>query len=241
MDLDNYCLLKGLDRLKSMEIDAKEILWRNEIVQNPSSIPNYEYWEYSHSSENQIVETRKIIGTHHCDYYEKSWVEMLGCLKRANFLTTESALRWSKEKLWSISLNNFDGAFYIAGDGNHRVSLSKFMGIPEINVGSVNHYQFNQTRFDFDKMLSQRVIEKVNSDEHSTKVNLGDVKIRIDNNSGKEFIEFFDSSEVSKWVRLKSRYFSSWQDIISGHYDFEGLESDFLRKVIITYKLNHGE
>lgn len=224
-----------------MGIDANEILWRNEIVQNPSSIPNYEYWEYTHSSENQLVETGKIIGTHHCDYYEKSWVEMLGCLKRANFLTKESALRWSKEKLWSISLNNFGGAFYIAGDGNHRVSLSKFLEIPEISVGNVNYYQFNQTRFDFDQMLIQRAIEMIDSDNHIAIVDLGDVKIRLDYYSDKKFFEFFDSVEVPKWVKFKSRYFSSWQDIISGHYDFENLDLEYLRKVIINYKVNREE
>jgi hypothetical protein len=238
MDLDNYCLETGLKRLKSMGIDANEILWRNEIVQNPNLIPNYEYWEYSHSSENQLVDTGKIIGTHHCDYYEKSWVEMLGCLKRANSLTKESALKWSKEKLWSISLDNFGGAFYISGDGNHRVTLSKFLGIPDINVGCVAYYQFKQTRFDFDQMLIQRSIERVYIDNHITIVYLADVKIHIKYNSGKEFIEFFDRVNPSKWVKFKSHYFSILQDKISEYYDFENLEVDFLKKVIVAYKLN---
>lgn len=239
--MDNYYLAAGLNRLKSMGIDANEILWKNEIVQNPGSIPNYEYWEFSHSSENQIVETGKIVGTHHCDYYGKSWIEMLGCLKRAKFLTKESALRWSVEKQWSISLNDFGGAFYIAGDGNHRVCISKFLGFSAIETGHVNHYRFNQARFDFDKMLNQRAIEMIDSDNHIAIVDLGDVKIRLDYYSDKKFFDFFDSVEVSKWVRFKSRYFSSWQDIISGHYDFEGLDAEYLRKAIIAYKLNRSE
>lgn len=236
--MDNNCLQTGYNRLKSIGMDFNEIFWKNDIVQDPSSIPNYEYWEYSHTSVNQFVKTNEIIGTYHSNYYNKTWVEMLGCLQRAKYLTKETALSWINEKQWSISINNFGGTFYIAGDGNHRVCLSKFLGISEICVGKVNYYQFNQTRFDLDQMFIKRELKWIYADNGKVIVYLGKIKIQLDNSSLHEFIEFYDGIEPSKLARYRCLYFSKNQKLFYEQFDFDNLDAKKLRKVIENYKLN---
>lgn len=235
---DNYYELEGNKRLKSLEVNPENVPWKNNQVLCYNSIMNKEYWDEVRITSNEKVELNKIIGTYHSDYFNKSWLEMLGCLKRidSSTLNREHVLKVLEEKRMDISLHKFGESYFISG-GNHRVCMSKFLGNKTLLIETVYHHQFNNRRFEIDEMLKKRKIEVVYNDGNKLTLQMGEIIVKTSYNYAKEFIDFFDKIQVTKWDKLRNKL-NFEGEVSFRHFEYNSKQSIEIVKSIKHYKLN---
>lgn len=73
-----------------------------------------------------------IVGTQHPDYIGLTWEELLHQGKRMHIniplVIKNPQYYWdSGKKLPTMSYNRYEGKYYVAGDGNHRSAIAKFI------------------------------------------------------------------------------------------------------------------
>ena len=234
--MSDYCFKVGHERLRGLEVNSKSISWKNNIVLCPKLIPNYNYWENRECAKNITIDLEKVKGTTHQDYQGLSWIEMLGSLKRATSISKESVLNWINRST-DISLYKFGDEYYITG-GNHRICIAKFLSRKQLQVSKVSHFYFNQVRFDIDRKIEERGISKIYSNENSLILDLGETKVKMNYDSGEEFLDFFDKIEISKWKRFSSKSFFKREDAPIGHHHFDSMDLSELKKAVESFKLN---
>lgn len=174
----NFNAKKGYELLQKLGVDATKLHWKDDIVFDMRLLTNYDYWECFDTS-SETVPVDKIVGTCNGKYTNKSWIEMLGCLERTNDITRESAISKAKNTQF-MCLNKFGDKYYISADGNHRVCLSKFLGLKTMDVGFVSHHKFNQARYDLDLSL-KREAEKILENSKIEGINCKEKKSIITN------------------------------------------------------------
>lgn len=125
--------------------------WFFEKVYCPEDLDNFQFYYYDNCTYEEIS-VDKIVGTTHCDYYHKAWLEMLSNLKHyktdndINFVKA-IILRKDDDK----SVHEYNGKYYIVA-GNHRFCQAKFLGISKVYC-SVSKYKFNHQDFSLYKEL----------------------------------------------------------------------------------------
>lgn len=82
--------------------------------------------------DNADVPVNQIVGTQHPDYIGLTWEELLYKGKRMHInlpLAQENPGYYysDEKKLPTMSFNKHEGLYYVAGDGNHRSVIAKFL------------------------------------------------------------------------------------------------------------------
>ncbi|MEL4308950.1 hypothetical protein [Joostella sp. CR20] len=147
--MQNYCLNKGVERLKQFEIAEFEEWYYDKLIYY-NDYPNIDYWKtlphtYHEASD---VPLKKVIGTNHINYANNTWLENLGCLKRfSSYYTREYSTKYfdSEDRKPTNSYAKF-GDDYIITEGNHRTHSAKFLGYESIK-GHVTEYFFDHELF----------------------------------------------------------------------------------------------
>lgn len=136
LTLDEKLELLGLDEAH-----------REKLANTPcvmSRVPNI--YENQIETITQTIDLEKLVGWNCGDgRYKANWLQCLDCLKKAEdfylagdkkkyekFLTNVSALKKAEIPLPVVIV--FDGDYYIDGDGKHRLTIAKAMGIKKIPV-----------------------------------------------------------------------------------------------------------
>lgn len=162
-------MIRKMDKLKldvmtwltTLGVDHRANNWYRDPVFHPNHLKHIKYFKELCSSV-KTIDPRKIIGISHDLTYNfvKSylddpildWSDLLVHLQginglRRDFQDRESLLNHITRNKSSIQVHKY-GNHYFSTDGQHRLCLAKFMGIPSIEVQVVEFY--------FDKKLFQR-------------------------------------------------------------------------------------
>lgn len=101
--------------------------------------------------KDQLIDPKRIVGTCHSDYFEKTLFESLNSLKRfdrvlnnlknnPNYYTSNET-RNNNEKKIGLAYKQQEDKYYINGDGNHRLITAKSLGFPKILINEITIYQ----------------------------------------------------------------------------------------------------
>jgi hypothetical protein len=153
----NNSISEGFKRLQKLKPNYKYEKWYFSKVLKKSDIPYISFYSDNYSFKTKkIIKSTEIIGTHHTDYHDKLWIEMLGSLKKFNVDNYSTAKKIILENNHPKSLNKF-GDYIMIGEGNHRFCMAKFLGIDFYNMPIVE-YEFNDKFFSKWQELKKRDI-----------------------------------------------------------------------------------
>ena len=245
--MTNYCFNEGLNRIKILNPNFEYKKWINNIAIHPESIPEYHFYE----KQNPIIKTsykinsKQITGTSHPDYCNKSWVEVLGNLKRWKLyvdeihLATENVLN---EKLVDKKSVAKYGDNIIVSMGNHRCCFSKFLELDEITV-DMEEYQFNHTLYSMVKEYENRgfFIDKNSYRNENWIVVVNEQKIFIPEHLKYDFLEFYDATYLNLKFIVKHEL-KQLLGLMNEQQEYFSLKetNDFvkIKSHIIAHKLN---
>lgn len=161
--------------------------WYFEKVHCPEDLDNFQFYYYD-GSTYEAISVDKIVGTVHCDYYRKAWLEMLSNLKRHK---TDNDIESIREIILKKddgkSVNEYNGKYYIA-EGNHRFCQAKFLKIPKVYCW-VSKYKFNSQDFGIYEELINNNFTCTYFNGFFRDVKLGDIWIHVE-----------DRSDISKLI-----------------------------------------
>lgn len=168
--ISNFGWLKEL-------IAIEECDWYSSRVKRTEDVENYAFYDSEPSESEEIIDPRKIVGISYCYDYNSSseitWIELLNSLKRFHKIRSNFH---SEEQLVTHSNADFSGDYrclhkygdeYFTVNGQHRVTLSKFLGLQSIKV-KVREFKINQSKFEqyqnkmelVNLLLENRMIDK---------------------------------------------------------------------------------
>ncbi|MGW6380913.1 hypothetical protein [Peribacillus butanolivorans] len=139
----------NIEKLKHFNLISKE---REKEIREIYFKRYYEEkWEVKVGTiKNQLIDSKKIAGTCHSDYYEKTLFESLNSLKRFERILAELRInpkyytsdetRDKYEKKISLTYKKHEDKYYITGDGNNRLITVLAIGFPEILVNEICVY-----------------------------------------------------------------------------------------------------
>lgn len=201
--MNNYCINEGLQRIKLLNPSFEFEKWVNTTAIPPESIPDYHFYEKQNPTIKRSckINPKQIVGTSHPDYCNKSWIEVLGNLKRWKLyvdeihLATENVLN---EKLVDKKSVAKYGDNIIVSMGNHRCCFSKFLELDEINV-DMEEYQFNHTLHSMVKEYENRgfYIDTNSYRNENWIVVVNGQKIFIPEQLRYDFLEFYDATYLN--------------------------------------------
>ena len=152
--------------------------WYFEKVQSPEDLENFEFY-YCQGYAYEEISVEKIIGTTHCSYFHKAWLEMLTNLKRH---VTDNNVELVKQAILrkddGKSVDEYSGKYYIC-EGNHRLCQAKFLGIPKVYC-MVTKYKFNHQDFSLYQELINNNFTCTYSGGFFRDIKLGDVCIYVE-------------------------------------------------------------
>jgi hypothetical protein len=121
-----------------------EASWQKEIVKKPEDILDFDLYSKTHLPEVVAdVELSRIVGTDHCRYYGKTWVEMLYNLSRANASNAIASENYQRMVITNqdhsqgkqpITVRQYGEEYVLCQSGNNRVCHAKFLGIPTLRI-----------------------------------------------------------------------------------------------------------
>ena len=180
-----------------------------------------------------------VVGTHHIDYKGKKWIEMFGCLKHGHQKSAEIAKKWLSTVTNTISLNKYNGKYYIGGDGNHRVCYAKFLGYKKLKVRSVSFYELDEKHTTYRNQLLNLTLEVNSWSDDRYDVQMGEVELFIRTEELNQFIELFNNSNIGLVVRLKFKYLKKEKiDKLFWYFPTREKEVKKLSKLIVAYKMS---
>lgn len=201
--MNNYCINEGLQRIKLLNPDFEFKKWINNTAIHPESIPEYHFYEKQNPSIKTSckINPQQITGTSHPDYYNKSWIEVLGNLKRWKLYVNEIHLAAGSvlnERLVDKKSVAKYGDNIIVSMGNHRCCFSKFLELDEITV-DITEYQFNHSLYSMVKEFESRGfhIDTSNYRDENWIVVVNGQKIFIPEYLKHDFLAFYDSTYLN--------------------------------------------
>lgn len=239
MNTDLYCENKGIEHYIDLFGKKPDFPWQNHIVQFPEQLDDFEYYKYSGRYEKDLViDLEDVVGTHHIDYRGKKWIEMFGCLKHGHQKSAESAEKWLSTMTNTISLNKYDGKYYVGGDGNHRVCYAKFLGYKKLKVHSVSFYELDEKHINYRGQLINLNLEINSWSDDRYDVQMGEIELFIRTEELNQFIELFENSKLGFVDRLKFKYLKDEnEDKFFWFSPKREKEVKHLSKLIGSYKL----
>lgn len=205
-------------------ISEKRVQELNEIFIKKYYI---EDWESEiNQLEDVYVDVDKIVGTHHSSYNNQNLFKAVNKLKKSipsiqwrlinpnYFHSNESRDRSEKEL--SLAYKQHLDEYYICGDGNNRILISKALG-GEILVNKV--YVYNENTFlkqQLNKLLRFGFTYKFAGEQIIIESN--HVKLIIDGfeNELEQFLRHYENIKISSWdekiFKLKSIFISNYRN-----------------------------
>ncbi len=119
--------------------------WAWERVIPMEEVEDLQFYHYRENTTTvQQVPLKNVIGTYHCNYSNRSWIEMLLNLSRNKILSPDHAYQAFDNPDDSDDVVSFSryGDNYIIGGGNHRTCFAKF-GDREFVTAEVTEYFFD--------------------------------------------------------------------------------------------------
>lgn len=121
-----------------------EASWQKQVVKKPEDILNFNLYSKTHLPEIVTdVELNKIVGTDHCRYYDRTWLEMLYNLSRAKASDAIASDIYQKMVISNrdhsqgkqpITVRQYGAEYVLCQSGNNRVCHAKFLGIPTLRI-----------------------------------------------------------------------------------------------------------
>lgn len=112
--------------------------WAFEVVLEPQSVEHFYFYKEVSNADSVIqeVDLQKVVGTYHCDYFDKTWLEMVLRLKRDEISDTSVAIQAFENPSRKNDIVTMDklGDKYLITNGNHRTCLAKFSNQRFVNA-----------------------------------------------------------------------------------------------------------
>ena len=191
-----------------------------------SDIENIQFYNSSVYHEKYKVPIKNIIGTSHVDYTNKTWLEVLGGLKRFSNWTKDKLLEYVKSNEQYIGLSYAKyGNHFIISQGNHRSCLAILSGLEYIET-DVSEFILDKHLLDtYNKLIELNLFsssfdfQNVRTNDPTKRVwtlNLNNIDIYIRNqNSLDYFLELYESIDIN-WMSVYSasikRFFNRLDD-----------------------------
>jgi len=245
--MTNYCFNEGLNRIKVLNPNFEYKKWINNIAIHPESIPEYHFYEKQNPTIKRSckINPKQIVGTSHPDYCNKSWVEVLGNLKRWKLyldeihLATENVLN---EKLVDKKSVAKYGDNIIVSMGNHRCCFSKFLELDEITV-NMEEYQFNHTLYSMVKEYENRgfFIDENQYKNETWNISINNYLVSIPEHLKNDFLEFYDSvmMNIKSIISIEFNHLMNLNNRSKIHFELEC--SDSFRKIqnqVVAHKFD---
>ncbi|MBX9970702.1 hypothetical protein H7K06_24535 [Priestia aryabhattai] len=143
----------NIDKLKHFNFITEE---REEEIQATYFKRYYlEKWEVKVGTiKDTLIDPKKIVGTRHSDYYERTLFESLNSLKRFESILAELIInpnyytsnetRNNNEKKIDLAYKRHEDKYYINGEGNNRLITSVVLGFPKILINEITIYDESQ-------------------------------------------------------------------------------------------------
>ncbi len=206
--MKNYCFNKGIERLKQFEITEFENWYMDKLI-HYDDYPLLDCWQTLHCKyyENVDIPLKKVIGTGHINYANRTWLENLGCLKRFSpYFTKDYSTKYflSEDRRVTNSYAKFGDDYIILG-GNHRTHSARFLGFESIK-GNVTEYFFDYELYTtIEEYKKENII--FNSDNIYKKIGwnfkIGNFMFYINEFEVlKEFIQLYKNTNTS-WLKYK--------------------------------------
>jgi len=127
------------DKLKVLKIDENRFFEIKNMVYKSLEQDDLEEKDFK---ENQIIFLDKLVGMSRWDSYQfKNWIEVLDSLHKMRNFNIYSEKSFENLIENPPSYDNipqviyYDGEFYIDGEGKHRLTIAKCLGIEKAKVG----------------------------------------------------------------------------------------------------------
>ena len=197
----------------------KLLTGKNEIPKwaNKEILSNQKYgdfWKNKKTRYKTIIPLHKVIGTEHADYNGRTWLEMLGSLKRLNLAHFDHDF-FIENLTLPGNLPGFKkyGDEYVITEGNHRVCIAKFLGIKEVK-GYATDYDFDKITYEtyqhFIKLGAKiefytYPFQKDQYIWENWMIKIGRYKLYLsDTNAIQEFKRLFNDLNTSVFVLIKA-------------------------------------
>lgn len=248
LDTD-YCTAKGLERLHSFNINFKLKKWCSEKAIYNRNVKDYPLYTTSRILGKCQIPVINIVGTSHVNYAEKTWLQVLGNLKRfENKWTKENFLEFTQSDSFHSGLS-FDkyGEIYCVGQGNHRTCQIKFSELEYVTVDVTEHILNTKLSNIFNKLSQYNLVDTndyrgINfHQEMQWSVKLNGKHILIKNSYlVEEFINVYETTKVTLKNLLKAKVNLTLYNKKSDYfYNIIIDNTDKLIQNIIEHKINH--
>lgn len=240
-NVNDYLFQQGLDRYKRLVGDPKFLPWHFQRVSKPEEVENYAFYGSEVTFDTWVeVDTTKIVGTSHCSYNDRSWIENIGSLKGYKDRERKGIEEMIHESRPGITLSKYGDKYFIS-EGNHRTTFAKFLGFKSLRVNTVQNYLFDQFNFDLVRRF-ERTGYKVLQWKDQIHLKSFQHEVIMYPKFAEEFLSFFDKVELNKSDLLLARLFGSTKYIEeysirfdTGDYHREERKS--LKKNILIHKV----
>lgn len=126
------------DKLKVLKINDKRVSEIKNMVYKPFEQDRLEKKGFK---KNQIICLNKLVGMHRWDSYEfNNWIDVLDSLHKMRNFNIYSEKSFEKIIEKPPEYDNtpqvilYDGEFYIDGEGKHRLTIAKCLGLKKATV-----------------------------------------------------------------------------------------------------------
>lgn len=146
-ELSSY-MEKGYYRLSLLKPEGyNDLPWYHEkVVSYYQVVGNPDLWNEVYSG-NKEIPLSKVVGTSHDEYCREierdsyTWIEMLGRLKKF-YNNIDYILKGDvKDISQSISIDGYNGKYFITSNGNNRTIMMKFAGVDIVPIDRVHEYR----------------------------------------------------------------------------------------------------
>ncbi len=198
---DSYYLKNGFKNLEKINPEFELKNWCFKISKTEKEITNYCFWTNKSKHHTKYkVPIKNIVGTNHLRYCGKTWIEILGSLKKFNNHIWDKNTFLDLYKRNNITYSKYGDDYIIIGGGNHRSCIAKFFEFEYLEC-SVDEYSFDSELFNVFNQLKSRGLNPQESKHlresiwyikiNDKKVSLFDFELVI------PFINFYDNIEIN--------------------------------------------
>jgi hypothetical protein len=204
----------GLQRLKTIIPDHSLHRWYFDKVLSPAEIPHIDYYKLSTYTEAVKISPEEIIGTNDDSYNGGNWIEMLGALRHfKKYLSGNKLIEFINNEAFAEkkTVSRFGNNYLIHWGGNHRITLSKFMGLKEITV-SIQEFVLDKERMRIHEDLEVRGLSPIFVDKHDDTKSCWELMLNEEfvsfrhGQEVKDFLAFYDRSKVTNKTLFKNKY-----------------------------------
>jgi len=232
--MDNDILNNGIKRLRHFGI----VEFKNWYFEPVLSMMDIEYLKcFDFYQINTLdISPEVIVGTGHSDYNHRTWIEMLGSLKRFLDIDLDETIYNIRHQSYKIKSVSKYGNDYFIEQANHRLCLSKFLGLDQVNV-SVTEHILNEERYRICNKLKKHGFDAryLQGEDPYWDFSIGDMMLEIYGSQLTEsFIDYYESlslqpKDYRKYRRSNNLPTNPYQKhkIISAR-DFENVRMQLL-------------